>query len=121
MIYVEVYFFFFKQKTAYEMRISDWSSDLCSSDLKRPSPRRPPPSRPRTSPRHPPPRPSPRPPPRASASSTPEPSPDRHGGGVGRTPFPARIHFTRYEELTQWPRSPQTGRAAGRERGCQYV
>src|SRR3546814_16776287 len=34
-------FFFFKQKTAYEMRISDWSSDVCSSDLakafKRPS------------------------------------------------------------------------------------
>src|SRR3546814_10300091 len=26
--------FFFKQKTAYEMRISDWSSDVCSSDLK---------------------------------------------------------------------------------------
>src|SRR3546814_18740811 len=30
LIYV---FFFFKQKTAYEMRISDWSSDACSSDL----------------------------------------------------------------------------------------
>src|SRR3546814_9854993 len=30
MIY---YFFLFKQKTAYEMRISDWSSDVCSSDL----------------------------------------------------------------------------------------
>src|SRR3546814_6754463 len=30
MIFV---FFFFKQKTAYEMRISDWSSDVCSSDL----------------------------------------------------------------------------------------
>src|SRR3546814_4578013 len=29
-------FFFFKQKTAYEMRISDWSSDVCSSDLNRP-------------------------------------------------------------------------------------
>src|SRR3546814_10548067 len=29
----DVYFFFFKQKTAYEMRISDWSSDVCSSDL----------------------------------------------------------------------------------------
>src|SRR3546814_21124471 len=29
-------FFFFKQKTAYEMRISDWSSDVCSSDLLRP-------------------------------------------------------------------------------------
>src|SRR3546814_10224347 len=27
------YFFFFKQKAAYEMRISDWSSDVCSSDL----------------------------------------------------------------------------------------
>src|SRR3546814_10300121 len=29
-------FVFFKQKTAYEMRISDWSSDVCSSDLLRP-------------------------------------------------------------------------------------
>src|SRR3546814_9562663 len=32
-------FFFFKQKTAYEMRISDWSSDVCSSDLTFPSSR----------------------------------------------------------------------------------
>src|SRR3546814_5363513 len=32
MLYV-IYLFFFKQKTAYEMRISDWSSDVCSSDL----------------------------------------------------------------------------------------
>src|SRR3546814_2297851 len=32
-------FFFFKQKTAYEMRISDWSSDVCSSDLRRPADR----------------------------------------------------------------------------------
>src|SRR3546814_2231534 len=31
--YLLLYFFFFKQKTAYEMRISDWSSDVCSSDL----------------------------------------------------------------------------------------
>src|SRR3546814_4368857 len=30
-----LFFFFFKQKTAYEMRISDWSSDVCSSDLPR--------------------------------------------------------------------------------------
>src|SRR3546814_6545903 len=29
-----MFLFFFKQKTAYEMRISDWSSDVCSSDLK---------------------------------------------------------------------------------------
>src|SRR3546814_1563390 len=39
MTYIEckyvcsLYIFFFKQKTAYEMRISDWSSDVCSSDL----------------------------------------------------------------------------------------
>src|SRR3546814_19930941 len=32
-MYVVFLFFFFKQKTAYEMRISDWSSDVCSSDL----------------------------------------------------------------------------------------
>src|SRR3546814_8741046 len=32
IVYVS-FFFFFKQKTAYEMRISDWSSDVCSSDL----------------------------------------------------------------------------------------
>src|SRR3546814_16176828 len=32
-MYILNIFFFFKQKTAYEMRISDWSSDVCSSDL----------------------------------------------------------------------------------------
>src|SRR3546814_2969638 len=32
-VYCLMFFFFFKQKTAYEMRISDWSSDVCSSDL----------------------------------------------------------------------------------------
>src|SRR3546814_9059070 len=40
--YVSLCVFFFKQKTAYEMRISDWSSDVCSSDLPargRPEPR----------------------------------------------------------------------------------
>src|SRR3546814_5567490 len=31
--YFVLFFLFFKQKTAYEMRISDWSSDVCSSDL----------------------------------------------------------------------------------------
>src|SRR3546814_8318027 len=35
MLYVGL-FVFFKQKTAYEMRISDWSSDVCSSDLEQP-------------------------------------------------------------------------------------
>src|SRR3546814_9306783 len=33
MVVCFYFFFFFKQKTAYEMRISDWSSDVCSSDL----------------------------------------------------------------------------------------
>src|SRR3546814_9427754 len=33
-----IFFFCFKQKTAYEMRISDWSSDVCSSDLGDPLP-----------------------------------------------------------------------------------
>src|SRR3546814_5703979 len=32
--YIFLFVFFFKQKTAYEMRISDWSSDVCSSDLR---------------------------------------------------------------------------------------
>src|SRR3546814_2150695 len=32
-LFVLYFIFFFKQKTAYEMRISDWSSDVCSSDL----------------------------------------------------------------------------------------
>src|SRR3546814_5185091 len=36
IFYLSLCFFFFKQKTAYEMRISDWSSDVCSSDLGRP-------------------------------------------------------------------------------------
>src|SRR3546814_6785966 len=33
LVFLMLVLFFFKQKTAYEMRISDWSSDLCSSDL----------------------------------------------------------------------------------------
>src|SRR3546814_1567228 len=34
VLFTRLLFFFFKQKTAYEMRISDWSSDVCSSDLR---------------------------------------------------------------------------------------
>src|SRR3546814_14544971 len=34
VLFYDYLFFFFKQKTAYEMRISDWSSDVCSSDLR---------------------------------------------------------------------------------------
>src|SRR3546814_14397824 len=43
VVWSDLFFLFFKQKTAYEMRISDWSSDVCSSDL----PHRPPHGRPR--------------------------------------------------------------------------
>src|SRR3546814_6681014 len=43
IVFVEVIIlfiiFFFKQKTTYDMRISDWSSDVCSSDLSAPGPR----------------------------------------------------------------------------------
>src|SRR3546814_18257867 len=39
-MFIGLFFFFFKQKTAYEMRISDWSSDVCSSDLPAASARR---------------------------------------------------------------------------------
>src|SRR3546814_2951533 len=37
MLIFSLFVFFFKQKTAYEMRISDWSSDVCSSDLAGPA------------------------------------------------------------------------------------
>src|SRR3546814_6842074 len=40
LLFVVFCFFFFKQKTAYEMRISDWSSDVCSSDLEQLGPGR---------------------------------------------------------------------------------
>src|SRR3546814_7623673 len=36
LLSLSLFFFFLKQKTAYELRISDWSSDVCSSDLERP-------------------------------------------------------------------------------------
>src|SRR3546814_1454967 len=40
LVFLWFFVFFFKQKTAYEMRISDWSSDVCSSDLADGGPRR---------------------------------------------------------------------------------
>src|SRR3546814_3441041 len=89
-----VFFFFFKQKTAYEMRISDWSSDVCSSDLLRHVLR-------------------------AGAAAPPvEAVPGRllrHLGGlleevVGHV----EVHGAR-------PSAGQIGRASCRERVCQYV
>src|SRR3546814_9730481 len=114
-----VFFFFFKQKTAYEMRISDWSSDVCSSDLD----------------------------PRAVARGTESPHPVAVGvaGGVAEDPWlagdrgdePLGVVRTDAEVLrgasarVGAPRVVvaehehgavgQIGRASCRERVCQYV
>src|SRR3546814_19741587 len=105
-------FFFFKQKTAYEMRISDWSSDVCSSDLR----------------------------------DFPGPGPTRHGSvrcrsdqlflgelqeilsgiaaGIAVGPAAGMVDrgllHQRKEQALLQPRC-QIGRAACRERVCQYV
>src|SRR3546814_6451639 len=87
------YIFFFKQKTAYEMRISDWSSDVCSSDLRDAEPAR-------------------EADPPGDAQGQPAAPPD----GVQCDPklFVQSVH---------WGAGPwvQLGRASCRERVCQYV
>src|SRR3546814_20030262 len=101
-------FFFFKQKTAYEMRISDWSSDVCSSDLgcgRLPrGPGRPPSAATL--------------PPRSGSSARPVPS-DRSGPGD-----------TARRRCPSWPPIPgdgareacaEIGRASCRESVCRYV
>src|SRR3546814_6118735 len=96
-------FFFFKQKTAYEMRISDWSSDVCSSDLiiigrklttgiVCSSPMRPA-SQPQLN----------------TATTTPNDEP------IGTRMARAALIGTRIE------RNTENGRASCRERVCQYV
>src|SRR3546814_12226892 len=113
-----LFFFFFKQNTAYEMRISDWSSDVCSSDLL-PGPR------PRTDIRLGSP---------AAAISVPI-----RGGAIERRAFEFvellhafRPHFTsparRFDAAERAHRSDpitverkQIDRASCRERVCQYV
>src|SRR3546814_2037663 len=103
-------FLFFKQKTAYEMRISDWSSDVCSSDLRqqhevaaerRYVPRRPERSEPQQRPER-----------RAQQRAPGEPpSADRagHRQRSGR------------ERKKVGKETPEIGRASCRERVCQYV
>src|SRR3546814_5186463 len=87
-------FFFFKQKTAYEMRMSDWSSDVCSSDLAAPPPDVSPPD---VSP------------PGASPPALPPP------------PVRASVLAIRACPAGRPNRSPKIGRASCRERVCQYV
>src|SRR3546814_2889143 len=89
-------FFFFKQKTAYEMRISDWSSDVCSSDLVR----------------------------SISLSAIMKPTPSCSAIGL-----PKAMRSRAYSMAMSWQRwaTPsqrmqwEIGRAACRERVCQYV
>src|SRR3546814_2409588 len=86
------YFFFFNQKTAYEMRISDWSSDVCSSDLRR---------------RHPP--------------ACRRPAHDHTGAAGSPDTVPARTAPAPRSPPPPGPPAAQIGRASCRERVCQYV
>src|SRR3546814_2219120 len=97
-------FFFFKQKTAYEMRISDWSSDVCSSDL-----------------------------PAAEHVAGPQPVRTRHRDDLDRQPdriLPALAggesihdHLGVVDDHLAFGRLPigQIARASCRESVCQYV
>src|SRR3546814_3584367 len=85
-------FFFFKQKTAYEMRISDWSSDVCSSDLY---------IRPRESNEK----------PSISTGAIP---------AMPFAP-PVRLEKSNKTRRTNSPNAKEIGRASRRERVCQYV
>src|SRR3546814_1328085 len=94
-----VLFFFFKQKTAYEMRISDWSSDVCSSDLPREAPWD-----------------------RSRAVAAPGRSArglvlERWMGTTAPPPSPSPYPATSTSLLSRL----QIGRASCRERVCQYV
>src|SRR3546814_2958462 len=89
--YKSVLLFFFKQKTAYEMRISDWSSDVCSSDL-----------------------------PEFGGALLAEPSEGLGEHRVTIDGRPATDWVERaMEELSAMPE--EIGRASCRERVCQYV
>src|SRR3546814_3931927 len=98
------FFFFFKQKTAYEMRISDWSSDVCSSDLASP--------RPAISAR-----------PTATSSIPTSAGSSQGWAGVGETWFQNRTDADAFlaSSHVHAAEASQIGRASCRERVCQYV
>src|SRR3546814_10242405 len=94
-----LFFFFFKQKTAYEMRISDWSSDVCSSDLNE-----------------------------AGAECFRGGDRSRHAPAATDSDDLVRVHFRRAAAGAvvgrgrgRTERDRQIGRASWRERVCQYV
>src|SRR3546814_7810265 len=97
MIFVCVLFFvfFFKQKTAYEMRISDWSSDVCSSDLYLVEPVA-----------------------CTPASGWEKGQVENQVGLIRERFFTPRLRVKSYDELNAWLK---IGRASCRERVCQYV
>src|SRR3546814_8535070 len=98
ILLLSIVFFFFKRKTAYEMRISDWSSDVCSSDLHgygtagRPG-------------RHP-------------CRDFPAPGPVLPGLAALVL---AALSYALSGHVATAPPRWQIGRASGRERVCQYV
>src|SRR3546814_309414 len=92
MVLFILFFFFLKHKTAYELRISDWSSDVCSSDL--PGPEPPPSTRCPT-------------PPIAAATSASSPSATRpRTASTSPAPPPARRHHVRPSEPGDLRRLP---------------
>src|SRR3546814_1880881 len=91
------YVFFFKQKAAYEMRISDWSSDVCSSDLLAQLHARA--YLPVALPDH-------------RRGAEPHPEADENPGHPRRS---------RHQDRLPWQRRTEIGRASCRERVCQYV
>src|SRR3546814_8648851 len=107
-----MFFFFFKQKTAYEMRISDWSSDVCSSDLScRPTPDA---SRPRSAP----------------GNYTPASTPSAAGTGSDMNPTLETIAASAFDNVYHIGHLvpdllpamyTQIGRASCRESVCQTV
>src|SRR3546814_6622589 len=88
-------FFFFKQKTAYELRISDWSSDVCSSDLFG-----------RIS---------------SSGEQNPEPVNTTQQGSAHGTQTAHQLCIGSLPLFDIAPVGGQIGRASCRERVCQYV
>src|SRR3546814_2605489 len=98
--------FFFKQKTAYEMRISDWSSDVCSSDLRCLIGE------------------GGRDPVEADREMAEPERPADAGGAPAARASRDQRHPARERHQRQWPeveRREQIGRASCRERVCQYV
>src|SRR3546814_6111250 len=105
-------FFFFKQKTAYESRISDWSADVCSSDLRQQDER--------AAPRRHAARDAARIAARAPEAVEAIGALDRTAG-ILRYPYAVGFRPVERKQHRRAQRHIAIGRASWRERGCQYV